>query len=90
MEGMGANAEYPSDPELAAAVWDLEPLVGGGGADGARRLLEDAAVRAADFAGRHRGRVADFEAGALAAAMRELSTIRELDGARLRLRRAFA
>ena len=47
---VSANAEHLSDPELAAAVWDLEPLVVGGGPDGARRCLEEAAARAADFA----------------------------------------
>ena len=75
---MTANAEHPSDPELAAALWDLEPLVGGGGPDGARRVLEDAAMRARDFAARHCGRVAQFDAFALTAAMRELSAIREM------------
>ena len=66
---MTANGEHLADPELAAAVWDLEPLVGGGGPDGARRFLEDAAVRAADFAARHRGRVVHLDALALTAAM---------------------
>ena len=75
---MSANAEHLSDPELAAAVWDLEPLVDGGGPDGARRFLEDAAMRAADFAARHSGRVARLDASALTTAMRELSAIREL------------
>jgi oligoendopeptidase F len=74
---MTANAEHLSDPELAAAVWDLEPLVGGGGQDGARRLLDDAALRAADFAASYSGRVAELDASVLAAAMRELSAIRE-------------
>src|ERR1035437_3639316 len=43
------------DPELAAAVWDLDPLVDGGGADGASALLDHAARRAAGFAGRYGG-----------------------------------
>jgi hypothetical protein len=75
---MSANAEHLSDSELAAAVWDLEPLVDGDGPDGTRRLLEDAATRAADFAARHCGRVAQLDAVALTVAMRELSAIREM------------
>jgi oligoendopeptidase F len=75
---MGVRAEHLDDPDLAAAVWDLEPLVGGRGADGARRLLEDASVRAAEFTGRYPGRVAELEGVALVAAMRELSAIREM------------
>jgi len=75
---MSANAEQLSDADLAGAVWDLEPLVGARGVDGARRLLEDAAVRAADFAGCHRGRVADLQGGALVTALRELASIREM------------
>ena len=75
---MGANGEHLGDPELAVAVWDLEPLVGGGGPDGARRLLEEAAIRAADFAGRHRGRVAQLDAVALIEAMGVLSAVREM------------
>jgi oligoendopeptidase F len=75
---MSTEAEHPSDPELAAAVWDLEPLVGGGGGDGARRCLEDAARRAVDFAAQHAGRVAQLEPVALTTAMRELAAIREM------------
>ena len=75
---MSANGEHLGDPELAAAVWDLEPLVGGGGRDGARRFLEEAAIRAADFAGRHRGRVAQLDGFALIEAMGELSAVREI------------
>ena len=65
------------DPELAAAVWDLDPLVDGGGADGARALLDDAARRAAGFAGRYGGRVLQLDAPELAAAAQEWSWIRE-------------
>jgi oligoendopeptidase F len=74
---MSVNTEHLSDPELAAAVWDLEPLVDGGGPDGARRLLKDAATRAAEFAAQHSGRVAQLDASGLTAAMHELSAIRE-------------
>jgi oligoendopeptidase F len=75
---MSTGAEHLSDPELAAAVWDLEPLVGGGGSDGARRCLDDAAGRAVDFAAHHSGRVAQLDPVELTAAMRELAAIREL------------
>jgi oligoendopeptidase F len=75
---MTANVEQVGDRGLAAAVWDLEPLVDGGGSDGVRRFLGDAAARSADFAARHRGRVAELDACGLTAAMVELSAIREL------------
>ena len=75
---VSANVEHLSDRDLAAAVWDLEPLVDGGGAGGARRLLEDAAVRSADFAVRYCGRVAALDGLGLTAAMLELSAIREM------------
>ena len=75
---MSANTEELSDRELAAAVWDLEPLVDGGGPGGARRFLEDAAVSSADFAARHSGRIAELDACGLTAAMVELSAIREM------------
>lgn len=75
---MGVNSEQLSDPDLTRAVWDLEPLVGGGGGESARRLLEDAAVQAEDFAARHAGRVAQLDAPALTDAMRELAAIREM------------
>jgi oligoendopeptidase F len=75
---MGANAEQLSDRDLAAALWHLEPLVDGGGAGGARRFLDDAAARSADFAARHSGRVAELDANGLTTAMVELSAIREM------------
>ena len=65
------------DPILAGAVWDLDPLVGGGGADGARALLDCAARRAGELAARCGGRVLQLDAVELAAAAREWSEIRE-------------
>ncbi len=65
----------PIDEELAAERWDLEPLVEGGGADGAMRLLDEAEERANAFAEAHRGRVGELEPAELAAAMRELEEI---------------
>ena len=56
------------DGGLAAAVWDLDPLVDGRGADGACALLDDAARRAADFAARYGGRVLQLDVPEFAAA----------------------
>jgi oligoendopeptidase F len=75
---MSTEAEHLVDPELAGAVWDLEPLVGGGGRDGALRCLENAARRAGDFAAHHAGRVAELDPVAVTAAVRELAAIREM------------
>ena len=58
-------------------MWDLDPLVDGGGADGARALLDDAARRAADFAVRYGGRVLELDGPEFAAAAQEWSGIRE-------------
>jgi oligoendopeptidase F len=65
------------DAGLAAAVWDLDPLVDGGGADGARALLDDAERRAAEFAARYGGRVVQLDVPEFAAAAQEWSGIRE-------------
>jgi oligoendopeptidase F len=69
-----------TDPALEAAAWDLEPLVDGKGSAAVEQLLTDARDRAAGFAGRHRGRLGDLDAEALAQAMRELAEIHDLAG----------
>ncbi len=69
-----ATAE-PRDEALEAARWDLQPLVYGEGADGALRLVEEAKAHAGEFAESRRGSLADIDAPALAAAMRELEEI---------------
>jgi oligoendopeptidase F len=66
-----------ADGVLAAAVWDLDTLVDGRGADGAVALLDDAARRAADFAARYGGRVLGLDVPEFAAAAKEWSGIRE-------------
>lgn len=66
------------DPDLLAAEWDLEPLVGGGGEAGLTRLLDDADTRAAAFAGAYTGRVAELDSDGLIAAVGELEEIRKL------------
>jgi oligoendopeptidase F len=64
-----------TDEALAAARWDLEPLVDGRGADGVLALLDEARAAADSFAERHHGRVAELDAAALAAALTELEEI---------------
>ncbi|HEX3692138.1 MAG TPA: M3 family oligoendopeptidase [Solirubrobacteraceae bacterium] len=69
-----------SDPELEQTAWDLDPLVEGKGADGARAQLNKARERAQALAERHAGRVAELDRDGLLAAMRELGEIQELIG----------
>jgi oligoendopeptidase F len=66
--------------DLQDVAWDLEPLVDGEGADGADRMLAEADERAAAFAERYAGRVAELDGPGLAAAMAEIQLISELVG----------
>ena len=68
------------DATLETASWDLEPLVGGGGADGVVEMLTEARDRAEAFAQRHRDGVAELGADGLADAMHELAAIQDLVG----------
>ena len=68
------------DPELAAAAWDLDPLVDGEGEAGVDRLLDEAAQRASAFAQEHQGQVAALDSDGLRAVMEELSAIQDLAG----------
>jgi oligoendopeptidase F len=68
------------DTALETASWDLEPLVGGRGAEGVVEMLTEARDRAEAFAQRHRGSVAELGAAGLADAMHELAAIHDLDG----------
>jgi len=68
------------DTTLEAASWDLEPLVGGRGAEGVVELLTEARDRAEAFAQRHRGTLGELGADGLADAMHELAAIHDLDG----------
>jgi oligoendopeptidase F len=70
----------PGDPELERTAWDLEPLVDGRGADGARAQLSEARERARALAERHAGKVGQLDRDGLLAAMRELGEIQELIG----------
>ena len=69
-----------TDESLDAARWDLEPLVGAEGPDGARARLDEASSRADAFAERYRGALGELDAASVAAAMRELGEIYELVG----------
>jgi oligoendopeptidase F len=69
-----------TDTALESAAWDLEPLVGGKGADGVDELLGEARERAAAFATSHRGKVAELDVDGLAEAMHELAAIHDLAG----------
>jgi oligoendopeptidase F len=68
------------DATLEAAAWDLEPLVGGRGADGVVEMLTEARDRAEAFAQRHRGSVGELDAEGLADAMHEFAAIEDLVG----------
>ena len=70
----------PSDPELEATAWDLEPLVDGEGPAGVSSRLSDALVRAQAFASRYAGKLDGLDSAALREAMADLAVIYELIG----------
>jgi oligoendopeptidase F len=70
----------PSDPELEATAWDLEPLVDGEGEEGVKRRLADALARAQAFAARYAGTLSQLDSAGLREAMDELADIHELVG----------
>jgi oligoendopeptidase F len=70
----------PTDPELAASAWDLEPLLDGEGQEGVEPRLAEALERARAFAERHAGRLGQLDAAGLREAMEELAAIHELVG----------
>ncbi|HEY0343145.1 MAG TPA: M3 family oligoendopeptidase [Solirubrobacteraceae bacterium] len=59
-------------------AWDLSPLVHGEGDAGVDRLLEEADTRAATFAERYAGRIAELGPAEFSAAVAELQEISEL------------
>lgn len=73
-------AAPPADSELAAARWDLEPLLDGEGVAGVEARLDEAERRAEAFAEAYRGRVGELDAAAIATAMGELEEIGDLAG----------
>jgi oligoendopeptidase F len=78
---MSANTQStPADPELEQTAWDLDPLVGGQGEDGARGQLEQALERSKEFAARYAGKVAELDVAGLKEAMHQLADLHELIG----------
>jgi len=77
---MSTVATEPTDPELAQAAWDLEPLLDGEGEAGVERRLQEALTRAQGFAERYAGKLGELDGAGLAQAMRELAEIYELVG----------
>ena len=66
--------------DIQEVAWDLEPLVEGGGSEGADRLLAEADRRAAVFAETYAGKVAELDGPGLAAAMADVQAIADLVG----------
>ncbi len=75
-----AAPSQPSDPELDATAWDLEPLVEGEGPAGVESRLDQALLRAKAFAARYSGKLEELDAAGLREAMEELAVIYELIG----------
>ncbi len=75
-----AKSSPPADAELERTAWDLDPLVAGGGEDGARVQLAEALDRSQAFAARYAGKLAELDSAGLKQAMRELGEIQELVG----------
>ena len=73
-------AAAPTDPELEAAAWDLEPLLEGDGEAGVEPRLREALTRAQAFAERHAGKLEQLDGASLRQAMTELADIGELVG----------
>jgi oligoendopeptidase F len=70
----------PTDPELQASAWNLDPLVDGQGPEGARRQLSEAIERARAFAESYAGKLGELDGAGMERAMRELGEIQELVG----------
>jgi oligoendopeptidase F len=68
----------PTDPELQATAWDLEPLVEGEGEPGVERRVREALERSQVFAGRYAGKLDGLDSAGLREAMQELAEIHEL------------
>ena len=73
-----ASHAQPSDPELEATAWDLEPLVDGEGQQGVEKRLSNALELAKSFAARYAGRLDQLDSSGLRDAMGELAIIHEL------------
>jgi oligoendopeptidase F len=75
-----AVTSEPTDPELQATAWDLEPLVDGEGGAGVERRMAEALERAKAFAESHAGKLGGLDPTGLGDAMGELAAIHELVG----------
>ena len=75
-----AETSQPSDPELQATAWDLEPLVEGEGEQGVERRLAEALERSQAFSARYAGKLDGLNGAGLAEAMTELAGIFDLLG----------
>jgi oligoendopeptidase F len=73
-------ASESTDPELQASAWDLDPLVDGQGADGARAQLREALERSQAFAADYAGKLGELDGAGMEQAMQELAAIQELVG----------
>jgi oligoendopeptidase F len=73
-------APESTDAELQASAWDLEPLVDGRAADGARVQLAEALERSRAFARQYAGKLGEMDVDGLERAMGELGEIQELVG----------
>ena len=72
------NVPVMSVIDVQDVAWDLDPLVDGEGPEGVDRMLAEADERAATFAARYAGHVAELDGPGLAEAMAELQAIAEL------------
>lgn len=77
---MATEAAESTDPELDASAWNLDPLVDGQGADGARAQLAEALERSQAFAAGYAGKLAELDSAGFEQAMHELGAIQELVG----------
>jgi oligoendopeptidase F len=77
---MATTATEPTDPELQATAWDLEPLVDGEGPDGVERRLSEALRRSQEFAASYAGRLDELDSERLREAMQQLAAIHDLVG----------
>ena len=75
-----AETSQPSDPELDATAWDLEPLVEGEGEQGVERRLAEALERSQAFSERYAGKLDGLNGAGLAEAMEEMAGIFDLLG----------
>ncbi len=77
MPDAGTSAEQAAATDV---VWDLEPLVDGGGAAGVRELLAQAQTQADALEAEYEGTIADRSADEIAAVVAQLAELSDLIG----------